>query len=902
MISGLGGPAGFGENVFSTTAKTAGNNDDGSIQVSLTSVFGAGGLNYFGTTYTSVFINTNGTISFGAAQTAFAPNLTGITTPLLAPFWNDIDITKGGEIYWDLDPASGRLTITWDNVRPFSGATTGNSFQVVLTSLGGSSFDASFIYGDITWTAVGGTQSQTGYTNGGTTDVTFEGSSNATVLAAYETNNFDGGDPNGITSLNFVNGQPFVGTSNGVVEGTGNADTIGAAYNDIEGDRITAGADRVMAGNGADQVDSGAGADSVSGGGGNDTLTGGDGADLLQGDTPLDGLWSFAVYNFDFTNLGNQVGSITSGTLIDQGYTTILNTRTLGANARGVSAATDINDYGVVLTSTIGVTTGGSYRFTTTSDDGSTIVIRDANGVALNWANDTGGTLPYMNNDFHQAAATRGGSVTLQAGQTYTIEIRYWENAGFEAMSATISGPDTGNVATNLATSPLVGVPPVPAGHVAGNDVLSGGVGNDTLLGEGGNDSLSGDADNDSLLGGDGNDTLAGGAGADTLSGGAGMDFLDYTASDAGVTINLTTSTASGGHATGDVLQSGLDGILGSDWNDTFTGYDVVGADFTNVFYGFGGDDIMDGRGGADSLFGGDGSDTLTGGLGADLLDGGAGNDTLFAGSGDTVTGGAGDDVVILDATAMTGGTLTLDGGEGTEGTGDRIDFAGLIDWGDITYTSTTPGDLAGSATLLDGTVVTFANMETVVICYVAGTRIATPHGLRAVETLRPGDLVLTRDNGPQPLRWTGSKTVRGRGDLAPIRFAAGAVGNTDTLWVSPQHRMLHVSPRASLYFGDAEVFLSAKHMVNGTTITTENRDLVGYFHLMFDRHEVIFAEGAPSESFHPGQQGLRALSDASRADLFARFPGLRGDPNRYGPTARPCLKRFEAQVLAKAA
>jgi hypothetical protein len=162
--------------------------------------------------------------------------------------------------------------------------------------------------------------------------------------------------------------------------------------------------------------------------------------------------------------------------------------------------------------------------------------------------------------------------------------------------------------------------------------------------------------------------------------------------------------------------------------------------------------------------------------------------------------------------------------------------------------------------------------------------------------------MVVTRDNGPQPLRWTGSRRVRGTGDHAPIRFAPGAVGNTAALWVSPQHRMLHVSPRATLYFGDPEVFLSARHMVNGTSITVIDRDLVGYYHLMFDRHEVIFAEGAPAESFHPGQQGLRALSDASRADLFARFPALRGDPNTYGPTARPCLKGFETRMLAHAA
>lgn len=902
MVTGLGGPAGYGENIFSTSTKTTGNNDDGSIQVNLTSVFGAGGLDYFGTSYTSLFINSNGTISFGAAQTAFAPNLAGTTTPLLAPFWSDIDITKGGEIYWDLDPTTGSMTITWANVRAFSGSTTVNSFQVVLTNLGSGNFDANFIYGDINWTNGGSGVAQTGYTNGGATDVPFEGSGNATILAGYENNNFDGGDPNGTTNLTFVNGLPFTETPDGLVEGSSGNDVISTNYIDPNGDRVGAGADRVMAGNGNDSVIAGTGNDSVSGGGGNDTLLGGDGADLLQGDAPLSGIWAHAVYNYDFGTGNNQAGLITTGTLVGSGYTAGFNVRNLANTARGVASTTNANDYGVILTSTISVATGGSYRFTTTSDDGSTIVIRDQNGVALTWANDVGGALLFMNNDFHQGPTARGGSVTLNSGQTYSIEIRYWENAGGDVLSATVSGPDTGGIPTDLATSPLIGAPPVPAGHVDGDDSLLGGDGNDTILGNGGNDILLGEAGNDSLVGGDGNDTLAGGTGADTLSGGAGLDFLDYTASDAGVSINLTTSIASGGHATGDVLQGGLDGILGSGWNDTLTGHDNLGPDPTNIFYGNGGNDLLDGRAGDDSLFGGDGDDTLIGGTGADLLDGGAGNDILYAGSGDTVQGGAGDDLVILDASAMNGGTLTIDGGEGDETAGDTIDFAGLIDWGDITYSVNDPGNRAGTATLTDGTLVTFSNMETVIICYVAGTRILTVQGPRAVETLRPGDMVVTRDNGPQPLRWTGSRRVRGTGDHAPIRFAPGAVGNTAALWVSPQHRMLHVSPRATLYFGDPEVFLSARHMVNGTSITVTDRDLVGYYHLMFDRHEVIYAEGAPAESFHPGKQGLRALSDASRADLFARFPLLRSDTNSYGPTARPCLKGFETRMLAKAA
>ena len=112
---------------------------------------------------------------------------------------------------------------------------------------------------------------------------------------------------------------------------------------------------------------------------------------------------------------------------------------------------------------------------------------------------------------------------------------------------------------------------------------------------------------------------------------------------------------------------------------------------------------------------------------------------------------------------------------------------------------------------------------------------------------------------------------------------------------------MLHTSPRASLFFGDRAVLLPAKHMINGETITTEKRDLVGYFHLLLDHHEIIFAEGAATETFHPGMQGLNALTAQSREDLFVKLPYLRSDPNSYGDTARQCLRGYETRLLMAA-
>jgi hypothetical protein len=137
MNSGLGGAADYGENSFKGTAKTLGSNDDGSISVDITSVF-SGGINFFGTTYTEIFVNSSGSISFGGGSTSASTTggLDALNLPAIVPFWADIDITKGGDIYWNIDPANGKVTITWDSVAPFSGSGT-NSFQVVLTDTGG---------------------------------------------------------------------------------------------------------------------------------------------------------------------------------------------------------------------------------------------------------------------------------------------------------------------------------------------------------------------------------------------------------------------------------------------------------------------------------------------------------------------------------------------------------------------------------------------------------------------------------------------------------------------------------------------------------------------------------------------------------------------------------------------
>jgi len=186
-----------------------------------------------------------------------------------------------------------------------------------------------------------------------------------------------------------------------------------------------------------------------------------------------------------------------------------------------------------------------------------------------------------------------------------------------------------------------------------------------------------------------------------------------------------------------------------------------------------------------------------------------------------------------------------------------------------------------------------------VVPCFVAGTQIATPEGMRRVEELQPGDLVLTQDAGAQPLRWVGRRAVPAEGRFAPIRFAEGAHGVARELLLSPQHRVLVRDPVAELLFGEAEVLVAAKDLVDGRQVTVAEGGMVEYVHILFDRHHIVFAEGLASESFLPGPQVLGSMEQGVQAEICALFPEI--DPatgEGYCPAARRTLRAYEARLL----
>jgi hypothetical protein len=109
---------------------------------------------------------------------------------------------------------------------------------------------------------------------------------------------------------------------------------------------------------------------------------------------------------------------------------------------------------------------------------------------------------------------------------------------------------------------------------------------------------------------------------------------------------------------------------------------------------------------------------------------------------------------------------------------------------------------------------------------------------------------------------------------------------------------MMFQGYRAELLFGESEVLVAAKHLVDGKLVTQDAGGDVTYIHMMFEEHEVVYAEGPTNESFHPGEVGLSAVSYPAREKLFALFPELRSNIGGYGQTARRYLKRHEAELL----
>ncbi len=487
-------------------------------------------------------------------------------------------------------------------------------------------------------------------------------------------------------------------------------------------------------------------------------------------------------------------------------------------------------------------------------------------------------------------------------------------------------------------------------------DTINGFGGNDTIDGRNGNDVINaGDGDDvirksgnsrDTVFAGEGNDiwlpTETGAAGnSDTvfLEGGDDTAFLGFVSNVPGVVEQIdggtgsdtfdysnfspfalnTTIQANGtlnfnGGLVANNVYTNFENITGGNGNDTMTGNGV-----DNVLTGNGGNDRLFGNGGEDTLLGGAGNDDIDAGAGFDNVDGGTGNDTILGGGdNDILTGG--DDADLIRIASLDGASVkntTVNGGSGGNDN-DILDISQLIAEG-WTVTNFVANPEANGNPGFNGQVqlqrgaeaanINFTDIEGfVAICFTPGARIATPRGEVAVEALKVGDTVFTRDNGIRDIRWIGRSgfdcsRATGHPDLAPVLIRKGALGNglpQRDLLVSPNHRVLVTDRDAAVLFGETELLVAAKHLTSRPGIDRVETDRVVYLHLLFDDHEVILSDGAWTESFQPGDYSLKGLGAAQRREILKLFPELATRDGRDAyRSARKALKRHEVSLLS---
>ncbi|MBU2993184.1 MULTISPECIES: peroxidase family protein [unclassified Octadecabacter] len=277
--------------------------------------------------------------------------------------------------------------------------------------------------------------------------------------------------------------------------------------------------------------------------------------------------------------------------------------------------------------------------------------------------------------------------------------------------------------------------------------------------------------------------------------------------------------------------------------------------------------------------------------------------------SGDLDTGYGGDDVTI-GARATVGGTIDLGSGNDSirvstgasvsdVNGGSGFDTLELDGPARVEYDADPKN---GSVFFKDedgndtGESFDFKSIERIT-CFTLGTLIITERGKLPIQDLQVGDLVWTMDNGLQPIAWVGRATVPARGAMAPIMIRKGAMDNARDLLVSPQHRMMLDGWRVQMHCGEDEVLAPAKALTNDGSIRRVEGGTVTYVHIAFDAHEIVVAEGIPSESFFPGAEALSALDNAARDEILTLFPEWRC-PHLRPAAARKVLTLREAKAL----
>lgn len=789
----------------------------------------------------------------------------------------------------------------------------GSGFDILIGGAGADTLDGgngndtiTAEGGDVVIGGEGGTDTADELIVNDVAEVIFDpaNSENGTVV-------FNDGSTTSFTGIEIltVNGGP-----NGVVDGTGGADLIDGSYVDPNLEQIDNNDGTLGTTGDEDVVEAGLGNDTVYGGEADDVIAGGPSGPLTS-----------AAENLSWVAEGD-------GTDVSGGFT-----QDTGIATLTVSLTNDGGLDQADITTATQYTAGGSEPFATTSG-----LLIGGNGAPDVATVEIASDVELTNVSF------RINDVDADGWQDILTVNAFDADGNTVAVTLTPAGTDT------VTGQTVTGATGNDQPDQVGGSVLvtiAGPITRFEIVYENGNTDgqivyltdvhfTSTETDNDVLHGDQGADTIDGGAGDDALFGdqlaidpttipsGTGGTATSVTfQNDSPYAVQLAEIDATGNvvpvltipaglnftaasttqtnwvlldPSTGDILQTYEAPVDGSTQVFSSTGADSLeGGLGDDTLSGDFGNDVLDGGAGADSLLGGSGEDTILGGDGADTILGGAGADSIEGGLGaDSLTGGD-------DADYIVGGSGDIvDGGEG--GTDEDTLYLG-DDGAIITYDGGNPEN--GSVLFSDGSTLTFTNIETVIPCFTPGSRVATERGTFKVEDLCVGDLIQTRDNGLQAIRWIGKKALS-QIDLAaaphlrPILIRKSALGpNTPSrdMQVSPQHRMLVEGVQAELLFGSDQVLVRAKHLTHLPGIETVSAcERVTYIHLMCGAHEIIRVDDAWTESFQPGDM----LQDKEAQEIFEEllfaFPELITEEGRasYG-AARLSLKAHEAALLA---
>lgn len=764
------------------------------------------------------------------------------------------------------------------------------------------------------------------WTHGAPYTIILDSSDYSIIDQGFDTSSFSGNDSrsNEYVSLTTVNGENFIiereggsasdstgdadlrvaespfGTglvvptappSNYIVDGTAGDDLIDASYSgDPEGDKIDnddgnpnspgiGDDDSVVANDGNDTVISAAGNDTVRGGAGDDSLLGGDGEDSLVGgagadyidggldDDTLDGGSGddtlLSGFGDDSVLAGDGDDSVNAGPGADTVHGGAGND-TIDGNSGDDSIRADEGDDLVY---------GGDGNDTIYGFEGSDTVLGGAGSDLINTRTSPGTGTPDQGLTYPDDPSTTVNETLIYS---YPADVAGAPNGA----GGTFGGPDDDR------------------------DSVEGGAGNDTILTGDDDDTIYGGSGADVIDAGFDDDTVDGGLGADSIQGSEGNDTIDGGGDD-------------------DIIYGG---VSPSDPNyATAQLYDLEDAGSnTPADPNVGNNaDLLRGGAGDDQIFGQDDADTLLGGTGQDTLDGGIDDDQLNGGEGsDVLTGGQGDDVFVVSSGNDTitdfgsGETGPID--DGDQSNNDFVDLSGYYSWpnynaavaaGDIdpmviktplqwaradlqddgvlndsaagwSASDTLALTLGGSA--VDPLGMTFDTVN--VVCFARGTQIKTLGGEMKVEDLAEGMQVLTLDAGYQPIRWIGARKfsfeeLKTHENIRPIRIRAGALGRDmpeADLLASPQHRVLVNAPVVARMFNRYEVLVAAKQLLSLEGIeVADDIEEVEYWHFLLDAHQVVFSNGARTETMFTGPEALKSVSDEARAEIFTIFPEL---------------------------